>query len=430
MTKDKKRIVITGIGINAPLGDNPQDFFNNLMAGKSGIVKIKSCDTSNIACKVGGDLGDYDFEKKLSNLKSTIPQDVFKRLKKIYKTAAFGTKLTLFPAIDAYNDARLFDSNIDAERICVILGGHNFNDHYIMQNICQFQEEPEYVAPLMGICAFDSDMVSSVAEILKIYGPIYTVGGTCTSAGIALKNGINEINYNDCDIAIVGGGCIDYSPVGYQALIMINAISYLSFNDAPEKASRPYDLRREGFVPSHGSGILIIEELEHALKRNAKIYAEVLAVELNNDANHLSNPSTEGQTRLIKRALKKANLSPEQIDYVNAHATSTLLGDKTEIQSIKNVFGDHAKKLKINATKSMTGHTGWTAHSVELIAAILQMQNSCLHPSINIEQIDPEIDLDVCANKKVEEYEINHILKNSFGFGGLNCCSIIKKWRG
>ncbi len=430
MTNDKKRIVITGMGINAPLGDNPQTFFDNLMEGKSGIVKVKSFDTSRVDCKIGGDLGDYDFDKKLSNLKERIPQDVFKRLKKIFKTAAFGTKLTLFPAVDAYMDAGLFEANIDTERMCVILGGHNFNDHYIMQNICQFQEEPEYVAPLMGICAFDSDVVASVADILKIYGPIYTVGGTCTSAGMALKNAIAEIKYNDCDLGIVGGGCIDYSPVGYQALIMISAISYASFNDEPERASRPYDIRREGFVPSHGSGILIVEELEHALERNAKIYAEVLAVELNNDANHLSNPSTEGQTRLIKRALNKAGLFPEQIDYINAHATSTPLGDKTEIQSIKNVFGDHARRLKINATKSMIGHTGWTSHSVELIASIMQMRNSCLHPSINIDEIDPEIELDVCANKKVENYEINHILKNSFGFGGLNCCSIIKKWQG
>lgn len=428
MINSKKRIVITGIGINSPLGDNINDFYTNLIAGKSGIKKMKSIDTTRIRCKVGGDLGDYDFKEKLDKFKKQLPDDVFKRLKKIFKTAPFGTKITMLTGVDAYLDAGLFNSNVNKERVCAILGGHNFHDNYLVKNINQFREEPEYIDGLMGICAFDSDIIASISETLQIYGPLYTVGGTCTSAGIAMKNAINEINYNDCDLAIVGGGCLDYSAVGYQALILVSAISYASFNDEPEKSSRPYDLRREGFVPSHGSGMLILEDLENAKKRGAKIYAEVLAVESNNDGNHLSNPSIEGQTKLIKRVLDKAGIKPEQIDYVNAHATSTPMGDKVEIQSIKSAFGEHAKKLKINATKSMIGHTGWTAHTVELIAAIMQMQNSCLHPSINIDDLDPEIDLDVCANKKIDNYEINYFLKNSFGFGGLNCCSVVKKW--
>ena len=425
----KKRIVITGIGLNTPLGDNTDDFYNNLMAGKSGIKLMKSLDTSMIRCKIGGDLGDYDIKAKLEKLKSQIPEDVFKRLRKISKTAPFSTKLTMMAAVDAYIDAGLFDSNINKERMAAIIVGHNFHDNYIVKNATQFLEEPEYIDGLMGICVFDSDVVASIAETLKILGPMYIVGGTCTSAGISLKNAINEINYNDCDLALVGGGLLDYSALGYQALILVSAISYKSFNDDPEKSSRPYDTRREGFVPSHGTGIFIIEDLEHAKKRGAKIYAEILAVESNNDGNHLSNPSVDGQVRLIKRVLDKAGLKPEQIDYVNAHATSTPLGDKIEIQSIKEVFGAHAKNLKVNAPKSLLGHTGWTAHSVELIAAIMQMNNSALHPSINIDELDPECEgIDVCANKKVENYEINYILKNSFGFGGINCCSVIKKW--
>jgi len=429
MSKQKKRIVITGMGVNTPLGDNSVDFYNNLIAGKSGIKLMKRTDTSRIRCKIGGDLGDYDFSGKLDKLKAILPQDIFVRLKKIFKIAPFPTKMTMLAAVDAYIDAGLVGIDFDRERMCAVLGGHNFNDYYFAENVRQFQEEPEYINPLMGICAFDSDLIASIADTLGVYGPMYTVGGTCTSAGLAMKNAINEIRYNDCDLAIVGGGCLDYSPVGYQALIMIGAISYVSFNDEPEQASRPYDTKREGFVPSHGTGMFVIEDLEHALNRNAEIHAEILAVESNNDANHLSNPSLEGQSRLMKKTLSKAGLKPEDINYINAHATSTLLGDTIEIQSIKNVFGKHAENIKINASKSMIGHTGWTAHSVELIAAILQMQNSCLHPSINIDELDPDIDLDVCANKKVENYEINYILKNSFGFGGINCCSITKKWK-
>jgi len=425
----KKRIVITGMSVISPIGDSPDEFYNNLIAGKSGIKVMESLDTSMIRCKIGGDLGDYDVKGKLESLKDQIPEDVYKRAKKIIKTAPFSTKLTALASIMAYIDAGLFKSDFDKERMCGVLGGHNFHDNYIVKNVNQFAEEPEYIDGLMGICVFDSDVIASVSDILKFYGPMYIVGGTCTSSGIAIKNAINEINYNDCDLGIVGGGVLDYSNVGYQALILVSAISYVNFNEQPEKSSRPYDMKREGFVPSHGTGMMIIEDLEHAKKRGAKIYAEVLAVESNNDGNHLSNPSVEGQSRLIRRVLNKAGIQPEDIDYINAHATSTPLGDKIELESIKNVFGDHAKKLKINATKSMIGHTGWTSHTVELIGAIMQMNNSTLHPSINIDEIDPACEgLDVCANKKVENYEVNYILKNSFGFGGINCCSVIKKW--
>lgn len=428
----KKRIVITGMGINSPIGDTPEIFYQNLIAGKSGIKRMTSINTSKVRSKIGGDLGDYDVRGKLERLKESIPEEVYKRARKIIKTAPFATKLTLLAALDAYKDANLFNFNVNPDRIACIIGGHNFHDNYIVKNIRIFDnEDPEYIDGLMGICVFDTDIPASITETLQIYGPMYIVGGTCTSSGIAMKHGINEILYNDCDIAMIGGGLLDYSEVGYQALILVGAISYKSFNDEPEKASRPYDIRREGFVPSHGTGILIIEELEHALKRGAKIYAEILSVESNCDGNHLSNPSVNGQTKVIKRALEKAGVEPDQIDYINAHATSTPLGDKIELISVKTVFGEHAKKVKVNATKSMIGHTGWTSNTVELIGAIMQMKNSTLHPSINIENLDPEIaelGIDICANKKVENYNIDYILKNSFGFGGINCSSVIKKW--
>lgn len=424
-----KRIVITGMGLNSPLGDNKEDFYNNLMAGKSGIRKMSSMDTSAVRCKIGGDLGNYDFKQKLCDLQEKLPENISQKLRKILKISPFPTKITTLAGIDAFLDSNLKDGDFNPAKMCAILGGHNFNAHYLYKNICQFQEEPEFISPLMGICCYDSDLIACLAEILGIHGPMYTVGGTCTSSGLALRSAINEIKFNDYDLALVGGGCLDYSPIAYQALIMLGAISYVTFNDSPERASRPYDTAREGFVPSHGSGMLIIEELEHALKRNARIYAEILAVETSNDANHLSNPSIEGQSKLMQKTVSKACLKPENIDYINAHATSTPLGDIIEIQSINKVFANHAKDIKINATKSMIGHTGWTAHSVELIASILQMQHNSLHPSINIDNLDSEVNLDVCANQKIENHEITYILKNSFGFGGINCCSILKKWK-
>jgi 3-oxoacyl-(acyl-carrier-protein) synthase len=416
------------MGIMTPIGDNLDDYYNNLVAGNSAITNWRTLDTSQIRCKVGGDMGDYDYKNYMKEvLKPKMPADAFKRMKKILKTAPLATRLTVLTVMQAYIDAGLFEYEMDTTRISAVLGGHNFNSNYIFNNFKQFQDEPEYINGMMGICVYDTDLITSAAEVCGIHGSVYSVGGTCTSSTTGMRHAVREIRSGEHDISVVTGGVLDYSPLDLQALILVSAISYRSFNDAPEKSSRPYDIDREGFVPSHGGGVLVFEDLEHARKRGAKIHAEVLEVECNSDGNHLSNPSTEGQSRLMRMVLNKAGVAPEQIDYVNAHATSTPLGDSVEINSIRNVFGDHAKKLKINATKSMLGHAGWSAGAVESIAAILQMQNSHLHPSINIDKLDPEIDLDVCANKG-QDYEINYIMKNSFGFGGLNACAIFKKF--
>jgi 3-oxoacyl-(acyl-carrier-protein) synthase len=428
MNRDK-RIVITGMGILTPIGDNLDDYYKNLIAGKSAISRWRTLDTSKIRTKVGGDLGDYNYRAGLDGLKNEIPEDVYKRAKKIMKTAPLAARLTALTAIRAYLDAGLFDVDIPRDRISAILGGHNINSNYIYNNFKQFQEEPEYISGMMGVCVYDTDIIASIAEILEFHGPVFSVGGTCTSTAIALKQAMREIRYGECDISMVTGSVLDYSPLDLQALILVSAISYKNFNDEPEKSSRPFDTRREGFVPAHASGIMIAEDLEHAKARGAKIYAEVLAVESSSDANHLANPSVEGQSRLMRKVLDMAGLKPEQIDYVNAHATSTPLGDIIEIKSIKDVFGDHAYKLKVNATKSLIGHAGWSAAVCETIAAILQMNNSTLHPSINIDEMDPEVDLDVCANKKIDNYRINYFLKNSFGFGGLNCCCVFKNYK-
>ncbi|MBN2153966.1 MAG: beta-ketoacyl-[acyl-carrier-protein] synthase family protein [Candidatus Lokiarchaeota archaeon] len=426
---EKKRVVVTGMGIMTPIGDNLDDYYENLIAGKSAITNWRYLDTSKVRCKVGGDLGDYDYKKYMTEfLKPRMPDAAFKRMKKILKTAPLATRLTMLTVMQAYIDAGLFAfDGVDPTRVAALLGGHNFNSNYIYENFKQFQEEPEYIHGMMGICVYDTDLITSATEVLGVHGRVYSIGGTCTSSTTAMMHGLREIRSGENDIALITGGVLDYSPLDLQALILVSAISYKSFNDEPEKSSRPYDTRREGFVPSHGGGVLVFEELEHARRRKAKIYAEVLEVETNSDANHLSNPSVEGQSRLMNLVMAKAGVKREQVDYVNAHATSTPLGDSVEIASIKNVFGDHAKRLKVNAPKSMLGHTGWSAGAVESIAAILQMQHNRLAPSINIDELDPDVDIDVCANE-AKDWEINYIMKNSFGFGGLNACALFKRF--
>lgn len=427
---NKKRVVVTGMGILTPVADNLDSYLESLLAGRSAITRWRSLDTSRIRCKIGGDLGDYDHAAYMKNeLMGSMPESAYKRMRKIMKTAPLATRLTAITFVKAYIDAGLFAYEPDPSRVAAIIGGHNINSNYINTNFQQFHEEPEYIHGMMGICVYDTDVITSAAEVCSIRGPVYSIGGTCTSSTMAMRQALGEIRFGDSDVAVVAGGVLDYSPLDLQALILVSAISYRSFNDAPEKASRPYDLDREGFVPSHGAGVLVFEELEHAKRRGARIYAEVLEVGCSSDANHLSNPSVDGQSALMASVLEKAGVRPVEVDYINAHATATPLGDRVEIESIKKVFGAHASELKINATKSMLGHTGWSAGAVESIAAILQMQASKLHPSINIDRQDPEIDLDVCANSAVN-HEVGLIMKNSFGFGGLNACALFRRYDG
>lgn len=425
-----KRVVITGMGINTPLGDDCDTYFASLMAGKSAITKWKFFDSSGVYSKVGGDLSDYDVKAKTVALKEQLPEDMHKRMRKLVKKTPFSTKLSILCAADAYINAGLNNGgskNVDPTRVGVIVGGHNLNKNYEHINYLQFVDEPDYIDSLASLSALDTDHAGCISETLGALGPTFTVGGACASANIGLRSAYDEVIIHDCDIVFVVGAVFDYAPMDLHAMALMGAISFQNFNDEPHRASRPYDTRREGFVPSHGTGALVVERLDYALERGARIHAELLGVAALSDGCHLPSPSAGGQSRTMNSLLHRADVTPEQIDWISAHATSTPLGDLTELQSIKSVFGDHAKKLKINAPKSMLGHTCWSAPAVETVAAILQMQRGWLHPSINIESLDPEIDLDVCANEPTE-YEVNHFVKNSFGFGGINCCALYKKF--
>jgi 3-oxoacyl-(acyl-carrier-protein) synthase len=422
-----ERIAITGMSINTPLGDTLDGFLNGLLAGRSALSRWKSLDTSRIYAKVGADLSEYDVDAKVASFEGRIPGDMFKRMRKLVFRAPWSTRLTILMSLDAFLDSGLPDAGLDFTRVAAIVAGHNINFNYQYENRLTFADEPDFMDGMLALHGLDTDHAGCISEVLGVKGPIYTVGAACASANTALRCAVDEIRHHDVQAAIVTGAVLDFSPVELHAMALMGAITFQSFNDEPQRACRPWDVRREGFVPAHGGGVMVLESLDAAVKRGARIYAEIVAVEANSDGNHLPQPSEEGQTRLMRRVLEKAHVEPEQIDYLNAHATSTPLGDITEIRSIKSVFGPHARKLKINATKSMLGHTCWAAPIVESIAAVLQMNAGKLHPSINIDELDPEVDLEVCRGKVVEA-PVRYIMKNSFGFGGINCVSILRQY--
>lgn len=421
-----ERIVITGMAINTPLGDTLEGFLAGLLAGRSALSNWKGIDVSRCYSKVGADLSDYDIASKLAQLEGKVSPEMWKRTRKLLKQSPWTTKLTILLALDAYLDATM--AGLDFDRVAAVVAGHNINLNHQYENRLRYADEPDYMDSLLALTGLDTDHAGCISEVLGLCGPIYTVGAACASGNTALRCAIDEVRYHDIDAAIVVGAVLDFSPVELHAMALMGAITFQSFNDEPQRACRPYDTRREGFVPAHGGGAIVVETLSSAKKRGARIYAEVLGVEAGSDANHLPQPSEEGQAKVMTKLMKQCGIAPEQIDYISAHATSTPLGDLTEIRSIKRVFGDHAKRLKINAPKSLLGHTCWAAPTVETIAAVLQMRAGKLHPSINIDDLDPEVDLDVCRGTTAIDWPVNILMKNSFGFGGINCVSLLARY--
>ena len=413
-----------------PLGDTLDGYVDNLLAGVSGVKRWESLDVSQIACKVGGDIGDYDCGRALSRFETDLGETRYKKIRKLFRTATFSSRTGILCSLGAYRDAGLFGETVDPYRIGTIVGGHNFNSKYLFDNGIQFQEEPEFIDALCGVEGIDPSIPGLITESLEIYGPSFTVGGACASGNLAMRIAFNDILLGECDISLVTGAIFDMCTADIHASEFIGAVSTeKEFMEHPERASRPFDSRRDGFVYSHGAGCLVLESLEGAQARGARIYAEVLGVKANANGNHLPQPNADKQAHLIKDLLDSCGVRPEEVDFVNCHATGTPVGDVEEIDAIKQAFGPHAYDLKLNAPKSMLGHTCWAAPIVETIGGIMQMHRGELHPTINVDEIDPAVDLDVCSEGRVK-HRIDLMLKNSFGFGGLNSCSLIKSFAG
>ncbi|WP_411704165.1 beta-ketoacyl-[acyl-carrier-protein] synthase family protein [Edaphovirga cremea] len=421
------RIVITGIAINTPLGDTLDNVGNNLLSGKSAIGYWRSVDTSKIYSKIGGQLPEYDTEDKLRTFDGRISDAVVARAERVFKQTNKNVQLSVLMAMDAWLDAGLFEQTLDPYECGVICGGHNLSDHYLLTQQAVFLDEPEFIDAFCGLNSLDTDHSSSVAQVLNAKGLAYLIGGTCATGNVAMQAAINAIKVDKKQVVAVVCPMASFHPLMLHSLTILEAICYSQYQDAPTKASRPYDINRSGFLPSEGGAVLILEEAEHAKSRGAEIYAELLGASINSDANHLGDPSHEGQVRVIQDVLKKCHIATEQVDYVSAHATSTKIGDIVELNSIRKVFGSHAEKLIINAPKSLLGHTMWASGAVEAAIAIWQMKRGEFHQSHNIETLDPAVDLNVCATGNVKK-DVDIFLNNSFGMGGINSASLFRRY--
>ncbi len=423
MAEERPRVVVTGMGVVTPMGETVETYREALFAGRSGVTRWKNADRYAYS-KVGGDLSDFDFDAHLSRVGEHYPAGLLHSARKLMRPTPFSGRVTGVTALQAFVAAGLGDGSVDRTRVAHVLAGHNLNSGYIYDQHLQFLEEPEYIDPLYGVVGGDTDILSVVSELLEVRGPSLTTGAACASGNVALLSALDLLRLRRADAVIVSGGAPDPEPPGLHAWAIIDAITFRSFNETPARASRPFDALREGFVPSQGCGVVVLETLEHARRRGAPVRAEILGGAAGSDASRQPKPDVEGQVRTMQLALRDAAVDAERIGYVNAHATSTPLGDTVEVMAIKRVFGDHAYRIPVNATKSMLGHCFSAAGIVELIATVLQMEAGVVHPTINQEVKDPELDLDFVPNQ-ARPHRFDTAISNAFGFGGLNSCIVV-----
>lgn len=411
----KKRVVITGLGIISPIGIGKSEFWDSLLNGKSGISKISRFDTEGYSTSIAGEVKDFEPEKYIDKKEA-------KKMDRFTQFAVAASKL-------AIEDSDIDMDKINKERFGVIIGsGIGGLETFEEQHNKLIEKGPKRVSPFFIPMMIGNMAAGQISIMLGAKGVNETIVTACASSTNAIGDAFKVIQRGDNDIVVTGGTEASITPM---ALAGFSAMKALSTNNLePTKASRPFDKDRDGFVMGEGAGILILEELQHALNREAKIYGEVIGYGSTSDAYHITTPSEggEGAARAMKMALDDGGISPEDVDYINAHGTSTFYNDALETAAIKKVFKEHAYNLKISSTKSMTGHLLGAAGGVEACACSLAIVNGYLPPTINYKTFDEECDLNYIPNKGVFE-EIDIAVSNSFGFGGHNASIIIKRFK-
>lgn len=411
---DRRRVVITGIGVISPIGNDREAFWQGLINGESGINYITRFDTSGYDVRIAAEVKNFDVEKYIDR-KEARRMDLF-------------AQYAMASGQQVIEDSGIELDKVNRERFGVIsASGIGGLETFEKEFTTLFEKGPGRVSPF-----FITKMISDIAPGLLsmrygLKGPNYSTTSACASSSHALGESLRHIQYGDVDLMLVGGSEAAITRMGVAGFMVMKALS--TRNDDPKTASRPFEKNRDGFVIGEGSALVLLEELEHARARGAKIYAEFIGAGYSADAYHITAPDPEGDgaVRAMKLALKDAKILPEEVDYINAHGTSTPHNDRIETIAIKRVFGDRAYKIPISSTKSMTGHLLGAGGAIELVAAALMLQRGKIHPTINYTEQDPDCDLFYVPNKAIDK-PINLAISNSFGFGGHNVCLVLKKY--
>jgi 3-oxoacyl-[acyl-carrier-protein] synthase II len=410
----KHRVVVTGLGVVTSLGSDITGLWNNLLSGNSGISRIEAFDTEEYTTKIAAEIKNWNPEAFGLEKKVTRKMDRF---------VQFGAAASLM----ALQDSGLqIGENADPERVGVSVGsGIGGLGTWEDQHTILMERGPRRVSPFFIPMMIANMASGQVSMLTGAKGPNTTAVTACATGTHSIGDSFKMIQRGDADAMICGGAEATIRPIGMAGFCAMRAMS--TRNDEPEKASRPFDVDRDGFVMGEGSGVMILEALEHAQKRGAHIYAEIIGYGMSGDAFDMVEPDPDGAARCMVRAIKDAGIAPEEIEYINAHGTSTPVGDQSETTAIKRAFGDHAYKLAVSSTKSMTGHLLGAAGGVEAVILAKSLQEGILPPTINLDNQDPELDLDYVPNKP-RKAAIRTALSNSFGFGGHNATIIMRKF--
>jgi 3-oxoacyl-[acyl-carrier-protein] synthase II len=404
------------MGVVTSLGTDLPTFWSNLLEGKSGVSLIEAFDTADYTTKIAAEIKGFD--PGLYNIDK-------KDARKMDRFVQFGVAASKL----AIEDAKLsIGDNADPERVGVVVGsGIGGLGTWEEQHTTLMEKGPRRVSPFFIPMMIANMASGQISMSTGAKGPNTAAVSACATGTHSIGDSFKMIQRGDADVMICGGAEATIRPIGMAGFCAMRAMS--TRNDEPEKASRPFDVDRDGFVMGEGAGVLILESLEHAQARGAHIYAEVIGYGMSGDAYHMTDPDPDGAARCMKKAIKDAGVEPESIQYINAHGTSTGAGDKSETTAIKKTFGEHAYKLAVSSTKSMTGHLLGAAGGVEAVILGLTLQNGILPPTINLDQQDPECDLDYVPNK-ARPADVQIALSNSFGFGGHNATIIMRKYEG
>jgi 3-oxoacyl-[acyl-carrier-protein] synthase II len=409
-----KRVVVTGMGAITPLGNDVDSFWNNIRNGKSGIDKIKRFDASEFDARIAGEVKDFDPQDYMDRKEA-------RRMDRFTQYAMAATKM-------AMNQAGLDGEKVNPRRFGVIIGsGIGGIETLENQGNILHTKGPKRVSPFFVPMMIGNMAAGQISIAFGAKGLNLTVLTACASATNAIGEAFRSIRQGYSDVVITGGSEAPITPLALAGFCSMKALS--TRNEDPQAACRPFDLDRDGFVMGEGAGILVLESYEHAVKRGATILAEVAGYGLTADAYHITAPAPEGEggARAMEEALEDAGMTPESIDYINAHGTSTPYNDKFETMGIKSVFGQHAEKLAVSSTKSMTGHLLGAAGGIEAIICVKAIEDQFIPATINYQTPDPECDLDYVPNEG-RSAKVNAVLSNSFGFGGQNATIIIKKF--
>ena len=411
---DKRRVVITGFGAISPVGLTAKETWNGLLAGKSGTDLITLFDATEYVSKIAAEVKGFD------------PEEAFGR-KEARKLDRY-TQFALVAAKEAVEDSGLDFEEEDRNRIGVIVGsGIGGMETWEREHAKLLEKGPKRVSPQLIPQMISDIAAGQISMKYNLKGPNYATVSACATSGHSVGLSYRTIQFGDADIMVCGGAEAAITPVGVSGFNAMKALS--TRNDDPKTASRPFELNRDGFVIGEGGAIIILEELQHAVDRGAKIYAEVSGIGFTADAYHITQPAPEGEgaARAMQLALDDAGLQPEDIDYINAHGTSTYFTDKNETIAIKTVFGERAKSINVSSTKSMTGHLLGAAGAMEMMISTFAVVEDIIPPTINYETPDPECDLNYTPNKSVKK-TVRAAISNSFGFGGHNTCLCVKKY--